>query len=339
MHISGTRFETPDPDAILELSGGTLSGLGIAFQREENVIQAEIEGVGLWITALAGAVQVSLTSGQADALAAVRAGVQARLAEMDPGLESLAWDGAGKAGDVPADFSFAEVVGVRPVSDDFLRMELAGADLGRFAKGGLHFRLLRQRDVGRPPAWPRISGTGTVDWPTGGEQLIHRIYTARHVDRAAHRLTFDILRHDGGPTVTWADGDPVDEVMGLMGPLGGGMPDGGWILLAGDETAQPAILRMLEELPEKTEGLAMVLAGAPGRETPVRNRTRIKLRWLYRSHGDDLLAEVLAAAVPERDDSFLWFAGEKSDARTVRQHFRDTLGQPRSRFTSAAYWE
>jgi len=30
MHISGTRFETPDPDAILELSGGTLSGLALA---------------------------------------------------------------------------------------------------------------------------------------------------------------------------------------------------------------------------------------------------------------------------------------------------------------------
>ncbi|MYM57515.1 siderophore-interacting protein [Thalassovita mangrovi] len=243
-----------------------------------------------------------------------------------------------QSGDLAANLSFARVTAMHILSEDFLRLELQGDDLARFAEGALHFRLLRQRHADRPAVWPRRGEGGKPLWPDNDAQLVHRVYTGRQVDADRNRITVDIYRHAGGPTSDWALSNPVGERIGLIGPVGGGIPPGGWMLLAGDETAQPAILRMLETLPPETEGEALILAGAPGREGEVVNRTGIRLRWLYRDRGDDLSAAVRAVALPERDDSYLWFAASKSEARDIREYFRTSLGEDRSRCRASGYW-
>ena len=338
MHISGTSFETQDPDAFVAQCADTMSDMGLSVTRDEAGISAEISGVTLWFSNVNGLVRVSLQSTEPDALASVRSGVQAQLAAFNPALGELAWEGAGKKGDLPQNFSFAHVESIETLSDDFLRMELHGNDLARFATGGMHLRILRQRDHTMTPAWPRISEKGTVKWPENNVQLIHRVYTARYIDHADHKITVDILRHDGGTTSEWAASVIAGEVIGLIGPGGGDTPEGGWVLLAGDETAQPAILRMLETLPPQTEGTAFLLAGAPGCEGQFDNKTRIDVQWLHRSRGDDLVATVKRVVPPTRDDSYLWFAASKSEARDIRAHFHEKLRQPRGRFTCAAYW-
>lgn len=337
---SRTTFDSADPEAVLTSCADTLGRLDISFDRPSpDRLEAEYHGVTIRLGADAGRVRIDLGSTAADPLVMVRAAVQARLIDIDPALSGLRWDGVGRAGDLAPNLSFARVEDAIALSPDFMRLTLTGSDLARFATGGLHFRLLRQLDPHQPAAWPRLAEDGSVTWPENGVQLLHKAYTSRHLDPARHQIIVDIYRHEGGPTSEWAETFPVGQALGVTGPGGGALAQGKWLLLAGDETAQPAILRMLEELPPETEGEALVLAGAPGCESPVENRTRIRLRWLYRDAGDDLCAAVEALTPPDRDDSFLWFAASKPQARRMRTHFGTTLGLDRSRFRAAGYWQ
>lgn len=337
---SRTAFASADPEAVLSSCAKTLAHLSIPFSHPvPDRLEAEYDGVRIRFDSQNGEVRIGLDSKVTDTLVMVRAAVQARLIKFEPTLTNLRWDGVGQAGDLAPNFSFAHVESAEALSDDFMRLVLVGQDLSRFGSGGLHFRLLRQLDPDRPAAWPRLAEDGSVTWPENGVQLLHKAYTTRFLDAATQKITVDIYRHEGGPTSDWAETRPVGQTIGLTGPGGGTLPEGKWLMLAGDETAQPAILRMLEELPPETEGEALLLAGAPGRESPVTNRTRIRLRWLYRSEGHDLCDAVEALDLPDRNDRFLWFAASKPQARRMRVHFGKTLGLDRDQFRAAGYWQ
>lgn len=340
LHRHKTSFETEKANDFLNLCYAAIAQAGFAPSRPEvATVISNLQGVRLEIRATDLGVNIALESEERDLLTAIRAGVQARLAEIDPRFHGLAWEGVGQQGELAPNFSFAEIESCVPISPEFFRMVLHGSDLARFANHGLHFRILRQRDQNAHPVWPRINEKGSIDWFESDPQLIHRAYTARAVDTAEHRVTVDIYKHEGGPTCTWASTCPVGELVGLTGPGGGWFPEADWVLLAGDETAQPAILRMLEELPPKTEGKAILLAGAPGCETPFENQTEIDVCWLYRSHNDDLVAQVKSVTKPESCEPFFWFAGEKAQARDIRNFFKNALQLERAQYVSAAYWE
>src|SRR5690606_21164117 len=80
-----------------------------------------------------------------------------------------------------------------------------------------------------------------------------RTYTVRAWDPDALELTLDFVHHgDEGLAGPWAaNARPGDELF-MLGPGGGYAPDPGadWHLLAGDESALPAIAASLEALPE-----------------------------------------------------------------------------------------
>ena len=62
----------------------------------------------------------------------------------------------------------------------------------------------------------------------------------------------------GGPTAEWALAVEPGEEVGLLGPAGGWMPDNEDILLAGDETAVPAIARIAQQLPANATGHVLI---------------------------------------------------------------------------------
>lgn len=100
------------------------------------------------------------------------------------------------------------------------------------------------------------------------------------------------------------------------------------MLLAEDETAQPANLRMLENLPAETEGVALLLAGGLGREGSYENKTATEMRALYRSQSDDLVAEVCRIEVPQKDGGYLRFAASKSETSIVDYIFAKHCNAP-----------
>jgi NADPH-dependent ferric siderophore reductase len=97
-----------------------------------------------------------------------------------------------------------------------------------------------------------------------------------------------VLHGDQGVASVWAEAARPGDVIGMMGPGGGSMPAMDWCLLAGDETAIPAIARMLEALPETAQGIVLIEVADKGAEQTLPASVGIDIRWLHR---DGVVAE------------------------------------------------
>ncbi|MDF3604834.1 siderophore-interacting protein [Paracoccus sp. DMF-8] len=124
-------------------------------------------------------------------------------------------------------------------------------------------------------------------------------------------------------------GDPV----GLMGPSGGGVPQGDRLILAGDETAYPAIARFLETRAGNARGQVWLLgqsADYPLPETP-------EFEVLHRPGGESQLAAMLEPA-PCRIADLLWVGGERRAIEPLRRLAADKMA-PDGLFSHvSAFW-
>jgi NADPH-dependent ferric siderophore reductase len=231
------------------------------------------------------------------------------------------WDEVAEGALAPG-MSLMQVASVTRRSSGFTRVRLEGHDAERFGTGSYHFRLLIPRK-GRPPCWPRIAASGRTVWPEGEDTLHKPVYTT--VAHGQNWLEFDIFRHDGSPTSTWAAEEPVGRTVGIIGPGGGGCPEGNALFLFGDETAIPAIIRMLKDAPG--EVLAFVRAS---REDlcELANDPRV-------AAVEDLVDTLQALELPK--EAFVWFAGHADKAKAARAHLT-ARGLAKKDFTAAAYW-
>ena len=95
---------------------------------------------------------------------------------------------------------------------------------------------------------------------------IARSYTVRSFDGT--EVAIDVVVHSAGVATAWAlacaPGDPIWLAGPKMGML---LPEStDWLLLAGDETALPAIARCLEELPSGMPAQVIVEVDGPESE-------------------------------------------------------------------------
>ncbi len=240
------------------------------------------------------------------------------------------------AGATPPNFIHATVAQVTQISPNFRRVRVTSPDLARYASGGLHFRLALP-PLGRAPIWPRIGADGRTIWPEGEDMLHRPVYTARALDAAAGWLDFDVFLHEGGRTTEWTAAVAPGARIGLMGPTGREAPEAGWIALFGDETALPAVIRLLEALPATARGQAFLLTGDPADRQPVAAPAGVELNWLTRGQTPGLV-EALGALEPPADDRFVWFAAEKAEAEAARRILREGRGFGRRETSVTAYW-
>ncbi|MCE3544330.1 siderophore-interacting protein, partial [Escherichia coli] len=98
--------------------------------------------------------------------------------------------------------------------------------------------------------WPTMGRDGRPVWPEGDDALIARVYTIRTIDIERGEVDIDMVVHPGNdtPGSTWALNAKPGGIVGMTGPGGGSVEDAGRYLLVGDETALPAIGRILETL-------------------------------------------------------------------------------------------
>lgn len=280
----------------------------------------------------------------------MRTGISRHMVEFDPALPALAWSGNAEAGALPPTFAAAEVVGCEPVGASWWRMTL-GTDAAGYARFSSddhwHFRLLRPRLTGRDPVWPRLDGNGVIVWPETDDALTDRVFTIRDCDAERQTVTFDIFRHPGGPTCDWAETVPLGQKVGLMGPGAKAGPrieaEGDRLLVGGDETSVPAILRGLERLPSHAVGGIVLLVGSEADRT-ISSAPGVQLSWLLRSEGaaeDTLVTEMRRRLGHDQKavgTTRLWFAASKAAARSLRAFAQDEAGLDKSRVHSVAYW-
>lgn len=283
-------------------------------------------------------VRLSVTAARADWLFMLKENVVEHIGHFVPdAVRDLRWNDHGDetSGALPANFRFATVQSVEPVGAVFCRVRVQASGLESFDSNAIHFRLALPPVGLEQPEWPCVAANGTTIWPRGPAALHLPVYTTRAINVREGVMDFDVFQHAGGRVTQWVQNLTPGTQVAVMGPGGGGMPTTDRIALYGDETAFPAIARILENLPRDAVGRAVLLSEA-GAECgyPMTPPLGIEMIWQRRSTPNDLVEIALCdhAAHPER---FVWFAGEKAATQKVRR----SLGKPvKGNSYIASYW-
>ena len=258
----------------------------------------------------------------------------------------IVWSGAGSDLVTPPNFSLARVVAVREVTPHMRRVTLSGGDLARYATDdNIHVGLVVPPE-GHDPVWPTVGKDGLIKWHDGPGRPAMRRYTIRRYDPAAGTLDIDFVVHaDSGPGSRFGLGAKPGDIVGLLGPGGGGIRlEAEWYLLVGDETALPAIARFLEALPPEARGMALIEVADAAEEQPMDIKAGIDIRWLHRNGAEAGTTTLLADAVretvfPQEDVGvFAWIACELDGFKAIRAHLRKERGLKKSQHFAVSYW-
>lgn len=290
------------------------------------------------------------------------------------------------------------VARVEQPSASFVRVELAGDDLADLGIGGpddgplldQRIKLVVPGPSGRLPDVDALAAAG--DWYAAWRALPEddrghlRTYTVRDVlggvagDGTTPRLVVDFVLHLDpgctGPAAAWAAsadvGDRLVVVAPRRGQSFGGVEfapgDATDLLLVGDETALPALARILEDLPADAVGHAFVEVPVAEDVVDLRRPTGVALTWLVRGGGEPgarLLPAVVAHCAGEdplaaagdagADDEvdpdlwetpagvpgpglYAWVAGEAGTVTALRRHLVRDLGLDRRQVAFMGYW-
>jgi NADPH-dependent ferric siderophore reductase len=178
--------------------------------------------------------------------------------------------------------------------------------------------------------------------PDGSRPII-RTFTPRCFDDATLELDLDIVLHDGGTASEWARRAGAGDPAAVSGPGRGYPVDSGApaFLLAGDETALPAISQLIEMLPAAATVEIIAEIAADDARLALPEHPRLRVTWAPRADGgtpgNALLATLETTEVA--GGTKVWVAGEAGAMYRVRQYLFDDLGLDRADVTVRGYWK
>ena len=172
---------------------------------------------------------------------------------------------------------------------------------------------------------------------------VTRTYTLRRADVQRRQLAIDFVVHgDEGIAAPWAAHAEPGDILTMSGSSGAYHPDPGsdWHLLAGDESALPAICSALEALPGDARGLAYLETSDPGEYLDATLPSGMEVIWLHRPQPGSqprLLADTLLAGpwLSGRVDVFAH--GERESMKVVRSVLKSRLGDG-DQLSLSGYW-
>lgn len=167
-----------------------------------------------------------------------------------------------------------------------------------------------------------------------------RSMTVRYVDTAARQFTVDVALHGQlGVAGRWAASAQPGQPIHLMGPGGAYRPDlaADWHLLAGDESALPAIAAALEALPASATGKAFIEVAGPDDVIPLTAPESVEVSWVYRGARADLVSDHRAgdrAPLVEAVTTAQWLPGQvhvfiHGEAQAVMHNLRPYIRKER----------
>ncbi|WP_024793573.1 siderophore-interacting protein [Tomitella biformata] len=182
---------------------------------------------------------------------------------------------------------------------------------------------------------------------------VTRTYTVRSVDLEQREIAIDFVVHgDEGVAGAWAESVAAGETVRLSGPGGAYRPDptADWHLLAGDESALPAIAAAVASMSADAVGQVFVEVAGAQAEVPIVAPAGVSVTWVHRGAAAGEVADdeagrhaPLVAAVRGAP----WLAGEPhvfihGEAQAVmhglRPYIRKERGVPAARASISGYW-
>ncbi|MEM1323096.1 MAG: siderophore-interacting protein [Bacteroidota bacterium] len=173
-----------------------------------------------------------------------------------------------------------------------------------------------------------------------------RKYTIRKLLPEQKIVVIDFALHEYEefcPGADWAAHAREGWQLGMLGPGGRGIAPADWYLMGGDESALPAIARILEQLPGAAAGEVFLEVQNEQERQELQHPEQMQIHWLYRKevHAKEstLLYDALVGAElqdPER--SFVWAAGEVRSMVKLREYVKAKYELPKAQQLISGYW-
>ncbi|MEU2560683.1 siderophore-interacting protein [Streptomyces longispororuber] len=236
----------------------------------------------------------------------------------------------------------AQVVRTERLTPHMQRVVLGGDGLAEFTVGDCTDHYVKVLFAPAGVTYPEPFDLQRVREELPREQWpVTRTYTVRWWDPQARELALDFVVHgDEGLAGPWALRARPGETVRLLGPGGAYAPDpaADWHLIAGDESALPAIAAALEALPEGAEVRAFVEVEGPEEEQKI--STDAEVVWLHRQGrpvGQALVEAVRALEFPAGTPQ-AFVHGEAGFVKEIRRLLRVEHQVPRERLSVSGYW-
>jgi NADPH-dependent ferric siderophore reductase len=171
-----------------------------------------------------------------------------------------------------------------------------------------------------------------------------RTYTPRRFDAQTRELDVDFVLHGEGPASNWASQAAVGQELTIVGPGRSYAiePTAPWYLLAGDDTAIPALGTIMESVPASIPVRALVEVVDQQEQHALPGGANVAVEWLFRGAdatqaGRRLEAAVRAAELPPGPGR-IYVACESDAMRRIRRHLLNERGLDRTQLVTRGYW-
>lgn len=237
-----------------------------------------------------------------------------------------------------------QVLRTQWIGPRMIRVVLGGGGLADFSDNGCTDRYVKLQ-FPRPGVvydHPFDPVTARAELPR--EQWpVTRTYTVRHWNPETRELGIDFVHHgNSGVAGPWAARAKPGDLLYFGGPGGGyaPLPEADWHLLAGDESALPAIAASIAAMPADARGTAFVEVADSADEQELEAPDGVEIVWLRRGTGEigERLTQVVTAArfPGERVQAFVH--GEAHFVKVLRKHLRGKNEMERSAMSISGYW-
>ncbi|MFB9903085.1 siderophore-interacting protein [Allokutzneria oryzae] len=246
----------------------------------------------------------------------------------------------------------ARVREVRRLTPNMARVTLGGPDLAGLTSGGKDQRIklfFPRAGQDRPvltsgPSWYQ-------DYLAQPDDVrpVMRTYTLRDHRPERNEVDVDFVLHgDSGPASSWVARAKQGDHIGLLAPNALHTPIVGyeyapapgtdWHLLAGDETALPAIGGIVESLPPGAVAKVFVEVPDEADRQELHSAADVEITWLAHGHGPSRLLEAVRAATLPTGQAYAWIAGECGVVKHLRRHLLRERGVAKDALYFAGYW-
>ena len=239
---------------------------------------------------------------------------------------------------------WGEVVRTERIGSRMVRVVLGGPGLEGFTSTAATDQYVNALFLpeGSPHTVP-FTADDVRDGPNDGAPRGRR-ETVRHWDADAGELWIDFVTHgDVGFAGKWAHHAQPGDRLQVIGPSGSYRPDpsADWHLMAGDESALPAIAASLDAVPDGVRVIVLALVDGPDDEFELTSPGDLEVRWIHRcdhvGNADALLDAVAALDFPAgRVHAFVH--GEAAEVRSIRKHLVVERGVAREGQSISPYW-